>query len=415
MTDVEIRTIRDEELPAWSEAMARTFFVAGANGEAMADFRRSRMLPGDAERMAGAFDGGKVVGTFRSFAVGMTVPGGAVTPVAGVTNVAVLPTHRRRGILSAMMARDLREDAERGESAGILIASEYPIYGRYGYGAATEHATWVFDRNGSAFATPLDPDMARVESVTGAEAAAILPEIYNRYRLAQPGEIERRPKRWLVDLGLEQMPAEPSKPSWVMIHRDDAGGPDGFLRYRVEEHYEERLPAAVVIVEELIATSPAAEAALWRYAFDIDLAATIKAGDRRVNEPIVWRLADARAAQLKVRADFMWLRPLDVPSLLESRAYMTPGSVVLEVVDPAGLASGRFALDASADGARCRATTQSAQVRLPVAALGSLYLGGVPLALLAAAGRAELLDGSALAVADSLFHWPVAPFCSTWF
>ena len=101
------------------------------------------------------------------------------------------------------------------------------------------------------------------------------------------------------------------------------------------------------------------------------------------------------------------LKPQDV--------YVTPGSIVLEVVDVDGFAGGRFELDASPDGARCRATTRSAQVRLPAASLGSLYLGGVPLALLAAAGRADLLDSSALAIADSLFHWPVAPFCATWF
>ena len=415
MSDIEIRTILDEELPAWSDSMARTFFVAGASGDAMASFRRSRMLPGDEARLMGAFDESRVVGTFRSFSTELTVPGGRTETVAGVTNVGVQATHRRRGILRSMMARDLRADVDRGECAAILIASEYPIYGRYGFGPATEHATWTFDKAGSVFATPLDPAVAEVEAISPVEARAILPDIYERYRCRQPGEISRRSKRWDVDLGLEPLPGETTKPGWLVLHRDLEGEPDGFMRYRVEDHYEERVPAATLTVDEMIATSPAAEAALWRYALDVDLVSTVKAVDRRVTEPVVWRLADARAARLAVRADFLWLRPLDVTALLESRAYVTPGSLVLEVVDPDGFAGGRFELDVSADGARCRATTRSPQVRLPAATLGSLYLGGVPLALLASAGQADLLDASVLPVADSLFHWPVAPFCSTWF
>ena len=58
-------------------------------------------------------------------------------PAAGVTFVAVLPTYRRRGVLSSLMRRQLADVRDRGEPLAILWASEAVIYGRYGYGRAS--------------------------------------------------------------------------------------------------------------------------------------------------------------------------------------------------------------------------------------------------------------------------------------
>ncbi len=127
-----MRPINDDEVPAWVEAMRVGFLGHAADGEA--DFRRPHL---DLTRTLGAFDGDRVVGTLRSFTTDMSVPGGSVS-CAALTNVTVAPTHRRRGILTSMITRDLSDSVERGEIVGALIAAEYPIYGRYGYGAAVE-------------------------------------------------------------------------------------------------------------------------------------------------------------------------------------------------------------------------------------------------------------------------------------
>jgi predicted acetyltransferase len=411
---IEIRSIREDELEAWSAALARTEF-ATADPSTLADFRRSRLIAGDLERMLAAYDGPRIVGTFRSFAEELTLPGGGLVPVAAVTNVTTLATHRRRGVLTQFMAPDLRADAERGETAALLIASEYPIYGRFRFGPATEHVRWSFDRARSRFADPLDPLVAQVETVRPEDARSILPGIYEAHRRAQPGEIDRREAWWDVDLGFQESPAHPSSKGWLVLHRDAVGTPDGYLRYRVQDDFDQRVPNAKLFIDELIATNPLTEAALWRHAFDTDLVTAIIAADRRLHEPVVWRLADARAARMTQRADFLWVRPLDVPGLLEARTYPVEGHVVIEVLDPAGIASGRFALDAGREGATCRPSTEEAGLRLPVDVLGSVVLGGVSLRMLADAGRLDVLDPVALPAANALFRWPVDPWCTTWF
>jgi hypothetical protein len=57
-------------------------------------------------------------------------------PTAGVAAVGVLPTHRRRGALTGMMAATLDDAERRGEPVAALWASEASIYGRFGFGVA---------------------------------------------------------------------------------------------------------------------------------------------------------------------------------------------------------------------------------------------------------------------------------------
>ncbi|MGC5410200.1 GNAT family N-acetyltransferase, partial [Streptomyces sp. DT225] len=77
---------------------------------------------------------GKPVGTAAAYSFELTLPGGNLVPAAGVTAVGVLPSHRRRGVLGAMMRHQLAEVRERGEFLSVLLASEAGIYGRFGYG-----------------------------------------------------------------------------------------------------------------------------------------------------------------------------------------------------------------------------------------------------------------------------------------
>ena len=87
--------------------------------------------------MHAAWDGDRIVGGAGAFDYAMSVPGGASIPAAGVTVVGVLPTHRRRGALAALMAAQLDDSRARGDVAAYLWASEATIYGRFGYGLAS--------------------------------------------------------------------------------------------------------------------------------------------------------------------------------------------------------------------------------------------------------------------------------------
>src|SRR3712207_828629 len=62
------------------------------------------------ERSLVAADGELIVGPAAAYTRDLTVPG-AIVPAAHVTLVGVAPTHRRRGLLSRMMRRQLDEVA----------------------------------------------------------------------------------------------------------------------------------------------------------------------------------------------------------------------------------------------------------------------------------------------------------------
>ena len=87
----------------------------------------------------------RIVGASCEVPFTMTLPGGC-TEALGLTWVSVEITHRRRGILRALIERQLREAAARGVPVAVLTASEASIYGRFGFGVATRAATRVIDR-----------------------------------------------------------------------------------------------------------------------------------------------------------------------------------------------------------------------------------------------------------------------------
>lgn len=352
------------------------------------------------------------MGTFRSLPTTLSVPGGGSVAADAITAVTVLPTHRRRGMLRSMMNRDLAEAADRGEPIAILIASEYPIYGRYGFGVATEHVTWAIDARAVRFVREVP---GSVELIEPAAARTIGPDLHEAFRRTRAGSIARRDITWDVGLGLVTPPGEQPWKGRVVLGRDAAGEPDGLLRYHVEDRWEERIPRANLHVDELLATTLDAEQRLWEYACAVDLVTTVNAPDRPVDELLPWLLVDARAVRCTNRADMLWLRVLDPVVALAARRYATAGRLVIALDDPERWAGGRFALEGGPGSASCTRTSAGADLVTGVAALGAAYLGGVPWRTLAAAGLVAERRPGALATADAMFTtWP-APYDATWF
>jgi predicted acetyltransferase len=178
-----------------------------------------------------------------------------------------------------------------------------------------------------------------------------------------------------------------------------------------------------IIIEELRAFTPDAEAALWQFVFSIDLIDQVTALRRPVDDPLKWRLADPRQLRLTSLEDRLHLRILDVPAAFEARGYRSAGRLVMEVLPPPvdggphdGV-PGPWILEAGPDGAECRRARsgESPDLRLDVTALGSLYMGGFPASSLAAAGRIDELTSGSLLIADRLLGtWP-APLTGTGF
>ena len=187
------------------------------------------------------------------------------------------------------------------------------------------------------------------------------------------------------------------------------------MRYQGKQSWEDMRPTGVLTVEELVATTPAAYQGLWRYCCDIDLITTVEAGDRCVEEPLGFLLTDGRAVRQTGRYDFIWVRVLDPCAASPARRYRVEGRIVIEIIDPLGFASGRYALEGGPTGANCVRSTEEPEVTVPVDALGSMYLGGVSLHVLAAAGRVDEQRDGALTRADLMFGAGRPPWCTTWF
>ncbi|MFI5840308.1 GNAT family N-acetyltransferase [Catenuloplanes sp. NPDC051500] len=355
------------------------------------------------ERSVVVTDGELLVGHLGSFARDLTVPGGAV-PAAHVTQVAVAPTHRRRGALTGMMRQHFTDAPE---PVAVLWASEGRIYPRYGYGLAVPRLTL----NATTREVRLPAgDAGRLRLGTPADLRKEITTVYEAALPARPGW-SSRPEVWwdyvLADLESSRHGATSRR---AVIHEGD-DGPDGYATWRVHQgaNPDNDPISATVVVSELVAESPAARLALWRFLFGIDLTSRVRYDFTPADEPLI-HLADDPGWLGIGWEHALWVRLLDLPAALSARRYATAIDVVLEVTDallPAN--AGRWRLHGGPDGASCVRTQDAAGLALDVRDLGAVYLGGTALAALAGAGLVRELAPGTLAAASTAFGWHRAP------
>jgi len=367
------------------------------------------------DRMIGVADGDQLVASAGAYSLEVTVPGGNTVPMAGVTWVACLPTHRRRGILRKMMKFQLDDVARRGEAIAGLTASEAVIYGRFGYGVASQWVEAKVRKAHTAFVVP-PKTSGRIRMVWDDEKAKVLPPIFDEWRRQRTGAVDRSDGRWEQMLRDRPYDRGGASAMFHAVHEDKRGVPDGYVAYRVKPG--EGDGDATGIVREVVAVDPEVEAALWRFVFDVDLVDRYVLRIQPVDSQLAWRLADPRAFHVVGLWDFLWLRVMNTPAALTARTYATDDSLVLEIVDPfrpRGAAAGRFRLEGGPEAATCaKEKSARADLTMSVEALGSAYLGGVKWSTLAAAGRVTGTP-NALRRADAMFTSTPLPFCSTGF
>ena len=402
--DIEIRTIEPAEFRGYADRIGRGFGRYLTEDE-LDDWQRVIEI----DRSLAATDRGAIVGAASAFSFPLTVPGGDM-PVAGVTGVSVLPTHRRRGILTSLMHRQLEDVHQRGESIAGLWASESIIYGRFGYGPAAYSVELSIDRVHSGFARGFQP-AGRLTMVDRDRALELMPPIYERIRLGWPGLWGRSDKWWNhLHADLESW-RDGASALFFVIHESEAGEPDGYAEYRVKHDWSSGEPSGTLSVRELMAESVEAYTALWRYCLDVDLVTTIEAWPRPVEEPLFHLLADPRRLR-RPGFDGLWLRLVDVAHALAGRRYATQDGLVLEVRDAfCPWNEGRYELEGGPEGARCRPTRRQPDLLVEAADLGACYLGGTRLQTLARAGRVHEGRPGAVARADAMFGWDPLPWC----
>jgi predicted acetyltransferase len=403
---LDLRTVGNEEMDDFLRAVTTGF---GATSPPEDDEYPVHLLRG--ERCLVVRDGDTTVATAGAIPFRLTVPGGARVAMAGVSTVTVHPTHRRRGLLRRMMAEQLDDVARRGEPLAALTASEASIYERFGYGTATFTTRWELASE-YATARPAAQDAGAVHLVEGEKAAAAAHAVYEQVAPARVGELER-PADWWSRIFA---PGPRGPRFFAAVHDGADGRPDAFARYALDPAWPDGIPSDTLRVIELQATDAEAEAAMWAYLFGIDLVATVAAGDRPVDDPLRWRLPDPRRLRVRQLRDHLWIRVVDVAEALAARNYGADDALVLELDDefrPAN--SGRWLLEGGPSGAACARTDRQPDLALGASELGAIYLGGVPLSTLAAAGRVRELTSGAVERADRCFVVHPSPWCTTHF
>jgi predicted acetyltransferase len=389
----DIRPTKDME--QFVDAIGAISHYFGAERDLERAERFSRNLP--LERMHAAFDGDRIVGGAGAFPFQLTVPGGPVA-CAGVTVVGVLPTHRRRGLLTAMMRVQLEDIRDRGEPIAALWASEEPIYRRFGYGLASLCGEIDLASGYAGLREAADPT-ASSRLVTLEEAKSVLPPVYDRVRAYTPGMFERT-QAWWESRNLAD-PAERRQGGGIKnaLVLELVGEPAGYALYRVFSKFEYGSSTGRVEVIEAVADGPTATRELWRVLLEMDWLATLEADLLPIDHPLLHQLRYPRRMRMRI-ADALWVRLVDVGAALSVRAYGGNGPVVFEVED-AFLSenAGRWRLA----GGKAEPTDEEADLALDVGELGAAYLGGFTFAELVRAGAVRQLRDGGAARADAVF------------
>ncbi|MBK6017996.1 sterol carrier protein domain-containing protein, partial [Streptomyces sp. MBT53] len=303
---------------------------------------------------------------------------------------------------------------ERGDVVATLIAAEYRIYGRYGFGPATTATQWDIDvqRAGLDPRWSVPEDGGRIDLVDAEDVRKLGPELHERLRRLQPGAINRSDLWWGIDTGAVTLTRSSWTERFYAVHRAADGEVQGLAAYVCDDTWTDaKQPGDTATVKGLIATTPAAERALWQHVCSLDWVTKVKSGWRGPDDLLPHFLPDPRAATITTQADWLWVRILDVVRAMEARSYEGEGTLVFEVTDGAGLAGGRYRLTASAQGASCTPTTESAELTLDVRELASLWLGDTSVPRLVALGRVREERAGAARVADALLRTSGRPWC----
>lgn len=400
-----LRAVTEDEFSDWARMIADTYGVDRSDKE-IANQRTATAL----QRTIAVFDGDTPVGGASLYSRLLTVPG-AVMPVAGVATVGVTPTHRRRGILTSMMRRQLTDLHEHGaEPVAVLRPAEAAVYGRFGYGPATQGNQLRCDKRGMSFRPGTDFGHGMVRLMDRAQAHPLVEEIYDRVRSSSVGWPDRAAPHWKVRLFDEPHSREGATALRFAVHQAPDGQSTGYALYR---HQSARdavgNDSSAVQVVELAAVSRQAYAALWRYLVGIDLVPWIEY-EGAVDEPLPHVLTDPRAARSAV-VDRLWVRLVDVDRALTGRRYAASLDLVLDLDDAfCPWNTGRYHLQTDEHGATCERTKASADLRMRATELGAAFLGGTTLASLAAAGLVQEVRPGALALADLAFRGSRQPF-----
>ena len=317
-------------------------------------------------------------------------------PAAGTPPADDGRTARRRGV--------------RGEPLAALTASEASIYERFGYGTATFTTQW---------------DLASEYASTGVSTAlAAAGFVWSRVRLPSPGGTRRLRRRHDRARGR-------ARTTGGMVAADLHAGKKGARFFTaVHEGSDGRPNVLALRTRSRLARRRAGLDAAGdrapgrrrrRRGRDVDVPLRHRprgdgvAVDRPVDDPLRWRLEDARRLRVRQLRDHLWIRIVDVAAAVgRRRTYATDDALVVELVDgfrPSTAAGGWWT---GVPPAPCACVYRRppiwpwrAELVRSTSAEAGVDVGG--------AGRVRELTSGAVTRADRFFTSLPSPRCATHF
>ncbi|MFL4472578.1 GNAT family N-acetyltransferase [Paeniglutamicibacter sp. MACA_103] len=346
------------------------------------------------------------VATYASFAKTLNI-GASLVPAHLITLVTVRPTHRRRGILRELMTGDLARAKAAGFPVAALTASEATIYGRFGFGRATEQQTLHLDVRGDVrFHAAPAGSMLQVPPHALEGIAGRVFEAFHASRRGSVGRQEAYLRHATARWGPEGPVPDPKLRA--AVHLDAAGEVQGYVTYAFAGW--ESKPATLT-VRDLVATGEVARREIFRFLASIDLIERVSHPFAAANDPLGWALEDPSRISYTGREHGLWVRVLDVPAAFAAREYRGSGNFTLRVSDTQSLAGGTYAF-AVRDG-RAEITElvgdAPADFSCGAAALGPLLLGACGITELVSAGLLEPTRNTPAATLAALLDLPGVP------
>lgn len=402
--------VKEIGFDGFDEGLKLSSLVYYGTAPSSAELEGRRKILGDTALM-GVFYADKLVATAANLSLELTIPGGVVVPVLGLTEVAVLPTHRRRGAMRSLVQDHLARAKESGAIASILQPTESSIYGRFGYGVGTYRVDWEMV-SGSDIFDAADYNKVELSLIRDKEEITrVLPPLFDSYRVRQAGEICRGKSWWSI---LADDPEwnrnAPGNLQHVVATLD--GKCHGYASYRFVPEWEGSLPNHRVVVSDLVTLSAAGMSSLVRYLTNIDLSRRVLFRMSYPSDSLRELFQSPRLVRTVDNRDFLWIRIVDTPAALVRRHYRGKAQFVIEVVD--GECRTTYEVEANDDGAYCQESNRSPDLSISLATLSSVFLGSGSLVEMAKIGRASYNNNNVIEIVDRAFATP-GPRCSTRF
>jgi predicted acetyltransferase len=356
---------------------------------------------------------GEIVASLRVYDFEVLINGTPV-PMGGVSAVACLPEHRRKGYVGQLLRYALERMRDNGQPLSGLYTPHPSLYRRYGWMVAASQLKTTFNPKEVSLHDNAPPPGRAVR--VSEEDWPLIESIYKRYTAGRTGW-QVRSELWWKEAVFRYLYEDKRTLNDVAVWENGSGQPGGYLAYRPSREGE--FGKGALRVQELITLDRDAFLGLLRYALSHDLTDEIS-WHAPLDEPLGFALADSDDRLLKREYvdDFM-LRIVDIEKAVSARPSGTGapgGAFTVAVADTsAPWNSGTWRIESAGGKLSAAKADGAADIMTDAATFAAIYDGFLRTTDALRAGLAEASSAEVAVMADRVFASDYVPYGSDFF